>query len=226
MTKKTMLRRLLTGFSVFVVLALAILLLRAVDPNTESFTKFVDTSIRSNGVIGIAMYIGLVGLLVCVGIPRHLLSFVGGYAFGAFFGTVWATLGVTLGCVLSFTYARFLGQRFVQNHFGSRIDKLENFLLRAPFTMTFIVRSLPIGNNLVTNILAGVTRIPAPAFFVGSCAGYLPQNFIFALLGSGINVDPFWRTLVSATCFLLASVAGLLLYRHFLHDVDELNPSS
>ena len=90
--------------------------------------------------------------------------------------------------------------------------------------MTFIIRSLPVGNNLMTNILAGVSRIPALPFFAGSCLGYIAQNFIFALLGSGVRVEPFWRTAISAGLFVVASLLGLWLYRRYKVDVDAMTP--
>lgn len=224
LTRRTLLRRLGKGASLFVVLAAALVLVRAVEPGTETYSRFVDEHIRAHGFTGVALYMGLVGLFACLGVPRQLLSLAGGYAFGALLGTVWSTLGLTLGCVLSFGYARFLGQHFVQRRFGRRIDKLEKFLGRAPLAMTFIIRSLPVGNNLVTNILAGVTRIPALPFFAGSCLGYIPQNFIFSLLGSGVRVDPFWRTVLSAGLFAAASLVGIGLYRRYRVDVDALTP--
>lgn len=223
-TRKTLLRRLFKGASLFAVLAAALVLVRAVEPGTETYSRFVDEHIRAHGLTGVALYVGLVSLFTCVGVPRQLLSLAGGYAFGAFWGTVWSTTGVTAGCILSFGYTRFLGQNFVQRRFGRRIDKLEKFLGRAPLAMTFIIRSLPVGNNLVTNILAGVTRIPALPFFVGSCLGYIAQNFIFALLGSGVRVDPFWRTVISAGLFVAASLLGLWLYRKYRVDVDAMTP--
>lgn len=224
MNGKTLLRRVLKGASLFVLLAAAMVLVRAVEPGTETYSRFVDEHIRAHGLTGVALYTGLVSLLACLGIPRQLLSLAGGYAFGAFFGTVWSTVGLTCGCVLSFSYARFIGQDFVQRRFGRRIDKLEKFLARAPLPMTFIIRSLPVGNNLITNVLAGVTRIPALPFFAGSCLGYIPQNFIFALLGSGVRVNPFWRTMVSAGLFAAASGLGLWLYRKYRVDVDAMAP--
>jgi len=214
-----LLRRLLKGVSVFAVLAGAVLLLRILEP--DSLSRFVDERIKAHGLSGVGLYILLTAALTCVGIPRQLLALAGGYAFGAFFGAVWATAGVGLGCVLSFSYARFLGQSFVQRRFGRRIRKLESFLVRAPLTMTFIIRSLPVGNNLLTNIVAGVSRIPALPFFCGSVLGYIPLHFIFALLGSGVRVEPFWRIIVSVGLFVIASLAGLWLYRVFRAESFE-----
>ncbi len=215
------LRRFIKIFSLFGVLAAALLLLLALDPSVETYTRFVDENIREHGSAGVGMYIALVAVLSCLAVPRQLLSFVGGYAFGAVAGALWATVGTTLGCIMAFGYARLLGQRFVQKHLGRKIEKAEAFLARAPFSMAFFIRSLPVGNNLLTNLLAGLTRIPALPFFAGSALGYIAQNFIFALLGSGVRVDPFWRTVSSAVLLLLASVVGLALYKRNSKSVDE-----
>lgn len=214
--------RFLKFFSLFGIVALGIALLLAVDPSIEAYTRFVDNNIRAHGMWGIAIYILLVAALSCVAVPRQLLSLVGGYAFGAIGGAFWATIGTTLGCILAFGYARLLGQRFVHHHFGNRIQKAENFLARAPFSMTFLIRSLPVGNNLLTSLLAGLTHIPAVPFFAGSAIGYVAQNFIFALLGSGVRVDPFWRTMLSVALLLLASAIGFYLYKKYSASVDEV----
>lgn len=213
-------RRLLKGASLFAALAVALAL--ALEPGTGSYSRFVDEHIRAHGLTGMALYLGLTALLTCVGVPRQVLSLAGGYAFGALWGTVWATAGITAGCVLSFSYARFLAQGFVQRRFGHRLDRLERFVARSPLVMTFIIRSLPVGNNLVTNILAGVSRIPALPFFTGSCLGYIAQNFIFALLGSGVRVDPFWRTVISAALFVFASALGVWIHRRCKADVESM----
>ena len=53
------------------------------------------------------LYVCSVAVLICLAVPRQLLSFAGGYAFGPLFGAVFATLGVTLGCVLAFGMSRY-----------------------------------------------------------------------------------------------------------------------
>ena len=213
-SRKILLRRLFKGATLFVVLAAVLVLVRAVEPGTEAYSRFVNEHIRAHGPTGVALYVGLAGIFTCVGVPRQLISLAGGYAFGAFWGTVWSTAGVTVGCMASFGYARFLGQSFVQRRFGRRIDKLEKFG----------VIEEHLGDNVMTNILAGVSRIPALPFFAGSCLGYIAQNFIFALLGSGVRVEPFWRTAISAGLFVVASLLGLWLYRRYKVDVDAMTP--
>ena len=208
-------RRVFKAVSLFFVLAGAIVLLRAVEPSRDAYAVFVDRYIASRGMYGVAVYMLCAALLTCVSVPRQLVSFAGGYAFGAVFGTLWATLGVTLGSILTFCYARFLGRDFIHARFGRRLAGIEDFIARSPFAMTFIVRSLPVGSNLLTNIAAGVTRIPALPFFLGSAAGYVPQNFVFAMLGSGVRLDPFWRTMISAAVYAVSVLFGFCLYKKY-----------
>ena len=208
-------RRTLKGAATFFFLAACLVLLRLIDPDADTLTRFVDDYIRTHGVWGKVVFVLLAGALTCFGLPRQLISFAGGYAFGTILGTVTATLGSTLGCVLSFSYARFVARGSVERRFTRQVDKVNALLLGAPLTMTVGLRLLPVGNNLLTSLLAGVSRIPALPFFLGSCLGYVPQNLIFALLGSGIRVDPLWRGMLSAVLFVVSSLIGWWLYHHF-----------
>jgi len=83
--------------------------------------------------------------------------------------------------------------------------------------MTLLIRFLPFGSNLVTNLAAGVSRVPAFPFFAGSAIGYLPQTVVFALLGSGVAVDPELRFGLSAVLFAASGAVGVYLYRRFRH---------
>jgi len=158
-------------------------------------------------------FLAIAGLLTGVGVPRQIVSFAGGYVFGAGAGTILALAGTGLGCALSFTYARLLGRDMVQRRFGRRLRRLASALTTEPFVTTMVIRFIPVGNNLAMNLLAGVLPMPATPFLLGSLVGYAPQTLIFAILGSGVRVDPFWRTLTSLALFGLSSLLGLWLHR-------------
>lgn len=169
--------------------------------------------IRNKGAYGVLLYITITAVASALAVPRQGLSFVAGYAYGALYGVLFATIGTTLGCALGFFFSRFVARDFIRRRFAERMLRLDAFLAASPFTMTLTVRCLPFGSNAVTNILAGVSSIPPLGFIAGSCVGYIPQNFIFSLLGSGLRVDPFWRVLLSAVLFALAAALGLYLFR-------------
>lgn len=198
----------------FVLLAGTLGVLQWLAPEVAVFTGLVDSYLPT-GLPGYLLYILLTAGLICVAVPRQLLSFAGGYAFGVGLGTLLATVGVTLGCVLAFSLSRFSGRRFVERRFAGKIVPFNAFLSRAPFLLAVLIRLFPSGNNLLFSLLAGVSRIPAAPFFLGSCLGYIPQNLVFALLGSGAHVDPLWRTGLSAVLFAVTSLLGWWLYRRY-----------
>jgi uncharacterized membrane protein YdjX (TVP38/TMEM64 family) len=86
--------------------------------------------------------------------------------------------------------------------------------------MTLVIRSLPVGNNAVTSLMGGLSAIPFPPFLAGSFLGYIPQHLVFAILGSGLRVDPFWRVAISAVLYLCSTAFGYLLYRRHRHRIS------
>jgi uncharacterized membrane protein YdjX (TVP38/TMEM64 family) len=65
----------------------------------------------------------------------------------------------------------------------------------------------------VTNLAAGVSSVAALPFIAGSAAGYVPQTVIFALVGTGVQVDPVLRIGLSVVLFVASAGLGLYLYR-------------
>ena len=151
--------------------------------------------------------------------PRQVVAFLGGYAFGFVAGTALATLATLIGCIGGFFFSRWLGRSWVQRRFPGRIRKLDGFLHEHPFSMTLVVRLLPVGSNALTNLLAGVSSVRALPFFAGSTLGFLPQNLVFALAGSGVNLDPAVRLSVAAILFVISSLLGIWLYRRHRQSV-------
>lgn len=176
---------------------------------------WIDREIRSRGMVGELLFVALGMVLTAVGFPRQAVSFMGGYAFGLTLGSALALAASAAGCVLGFTYARLLGRSLVRDKFGARIRRLDDFLHDYPFSMAVLIRLLPVGSNAVTNLAAGVSGIRALPFVAGSTIGYLPQTLIFALLGSGIHLDPSFRIGASVVLFVISGMLGVWLFRRY-----------
>lgn len=188
---------------------------------------WIDRSVRGKGISGELLYLGVAGLATALALPRHVVSFLGGYAFGVGLGTLLAVAGTEIGCVLSFFYARAIGRPLVSARLGARVQRVENFLAAHPFWMTLLIRLLPVGNNFATNLAAGVSRVPAMPFLLGSLIGYLPQTLVFSLAGSGVELGAVSRIGVAVLLFAASGVIGVWLYRRYRHgktlgaEVDE-----
>lgn len=194
---------------------------------------WIDSEIRGKGMNGELLFIGVGALAAALAMPRQLISFLGGYAFGLLLGTALTLAAVTLGCTISFFYARWLGRHFIATRWGARINRIDDFLSWNPFAMALLIRLLPVGNNLITNLTAGVTSVRALPFILGSLIGYIPQTLVFALIGSGVNVDPELRIGLAVALFLVSGMIGVWLYRKYRHghtlgaEVDaELDPAA
>ena len=178
---------------------------------------WIDAEVKGHGLTGRLIFLGLGGGLIAVGVPRQAVCFLGGYAFGLLEGTLLASLASLLGCMLCFFYARLLGRELVMHKFAARVRKLDDFLKDNPLSMAMLIRFLPVGSNLLTNLVGGVSSVPALPFFAGSVVGYLPQTVVFVLLGSGVQVDPVLRIGASVVLFLVSAVMGVVLYRRMRH---------
>lgn len=190
---------------------------------------WIDTYVRDRGAAGIIIFVAIGGFFTGVGLPRQIISFLAGYAFGLVEGTAMAVLATLVGCLLTFYYARFLGRDLVAHRFPGKVKRIDDFLAKNPFLMTLLIRFLPMGSNLVTNLVAGVTRVPAPPFLAGSAIGYVPQTLIFALVGTGIKVAPAANIALAVALFVASGVLGVYLYRKYRHghsidpDLDNGN---
>lgn len=178
---------------------------------------WVDSDVRGQGGVGELLFVAVGVAFTALGLPRQVICFLGGYAFGFMAGTGLALLATVIGCVGAFFYARLLGRSLVTERFPERVARIDAFLSGNPFTMTLLIRFLPIGSNLVTNLAAGVSGVPALAFFTGSVIGYIPQTAIFALAGSGVTLDQGAQVGVSIVLFVVAGALGVHLYRRYRH---------
>jgi uncharacterized membrane protein YdjX (TVP38/TMEM64 family) len=176
---------------------------------------WIDREIRGRGLTGEMLFIVVGAVITAIGLPRQAVSFLGGYAFGFALGTGLALLASLSGCILSFFYARLLGRAFVQGRFPDRIKRIDSFLRDNPLSMTLLIRLLPVGNNALTSMTAGVSGVRAMPFFAGSVIGYVPQTVIFTLLGSGIHLEPEIRIAASVVLFVISGALGIYLFRRY-----------
>lgn len=191
-------------------------------------TAWVDAWVRNAGISDEIIVIGIFTIIQAVGVPRQVVCFLGGYAFGLWEGLGVCLLAALLSCMMDFYYARFLGRDLVQTRLAGRLRGIDVFWTGNPFLMTLMIRLLPVGNNVITNLLAGVSSIVPFWFFAGSVVGYIPQSVVFVLLGSGVGLEAEKQVVLGVILFAVSAVLGIVLFRRFRADrkpaiVDFLN---
>ena len=206
---------LVRSLALFVSLVLIGVVFKTTPLGTFFTEAWIDDIVRDQGIEGDLIFFAVGALLTAIGLPRQLVAFLGGYGFGFVWGTALATAAAATGCIIAFFYARLMGRDLVKHRFQDRIKHVDDFLHDNPFTMTLLIRFLPLGSNLLTNLAAGVSSVRPLPFIAGSALGYVPQMLIFALAGSGVTLDPVFRISVSAVLFVLSGVIGIHLYRKY-----------
>jgi uncharacterized membrane protein YdjX (TVP38/TMEM64 family) len=211
------LRTFLPGLAVLAVLvAIAIAVEQGVSGGLLS-PAWVDREVRGKGISGELLFVAVGGIATALPIPRSVVGFLGGYAFGLVQGAALALIAEGLGCALTFFCARTFARRLVRERMGARVRRLDAFLAANPFSMTLLVRLLPVGNNFATNLAAGVSRVGALPFLFGSLVGYVPKTIVWALAGSGVETGAYLRVALAVVVFMISGAVGIWLYRRYRH---------
>jgi len=206
-------RVILKGLALILSLALLGYLFETSDLGNSVNEAWIDARVRGHGFNGALLFLLMGAAFTAIGLPRQIIAFLGGYAFNLVLGTLLGTLATLLGCMLSFGYARFFGKGLLRARLGERAGRFDRFIHDHPFSMTMLIRLLPVGNNLLTNLAAGISSIRAVHFFAGSLLGYLPQSLVFALVGSGVHIAPMLKITLAIVLFLVSMALGVYLYR-------------
>lgn len=162
---------------------------------------------------GELLFIALSTLLIALGLPRQIPAFAAGYAFGPLYGTALALIAQTTACGLDFIWARAVAREFCRRKFGARLVWVDKHLTRHPFTATLMLRLMPVGNNLILNLAAGLTSVRMAPFVAASTLGFIPQTLVFALLGKGSAQNHAYLLLLGGGTFLASALLGLFLLR-------------
>lgn len=163
------------------------------------------------------LFVGAGAVFCAIGVPRQVIAYVGGFAFGTTAGMILALTATVIACSVDFWWARLAGrswaQRILAKRFGGRLARWDRFIAANPFLSTLMLRLLPVGNNLALNLMAGVSTIAAAPFVAASAIGFLPQTIIFALVGAGARVERPTQIGIGIVLLLVSGLAGLILMR-------------
>jgi uncharacterized membrane protein YdjX (TVP38/TMEM64 family) len=166
---------------------------------------------------GKVAFIGLSALFTAAGGPRQAVSFFAAYFFGLTQGFVVALFATLIGCIIAVSAAagfREEAKRFIRG----KLDVALQMWGSNAFGITLLIRLLPVGSNLVTNLAAGATGVPLVGFLAGTAAGYVPQTLVFALMGSGVNVGSNFQIGLSIALFLVSLAIGIAIYARYRRD--------
>ncbi|WP_417547821.1 TVP38/TMEM64 family protein [Marinobacter segnicrescens] len=168
-----------------------------------------------DGNIADIVLISLAGVLFTgFGGPRQLLAFASGFALGPVWGTVYSTAITLVGAIGCFYTARWFLRPTLSTQAPSRLASFDNLTRHNPFLKVLMIRLLPVGSNLITNLFSGSSGIRLFPFASGSAIGYLPQMVVFALVGAGFGRASEFQLALGMVMFVIAAGLGLALFRN------------
>ncbi len=163
-------------------------------------------------------YFMLCALFTAAGGPRQAVAFFAAYFFGIAEGFFLALFATLAGCLI--TVAAATGFRDAARNFVvGKLDVALQMWSKSTFSITLMIRLLPVGSNLVTNLAAGATGIPLLRFIAGTATGYLPQTLVFALMGSGVNVGSRLQIGLSVVLFVASLAIGIWIYARYRREI-------
>lgn len=170
---------------------------------------------------GAPLFFAVALLAASLSVPRQFIALASGLAFGWLPGLCLCSLATLGGNAAQFGAARFLLRPALQKRFADKIAWLDQISSLGPFKMTLMLRLLPAGHSGIINLAAGSSSIRPAPFLGGSYLGQLPQNAIFALIGSGLAVNTTWRFALAALLFACSLLLAAILYKRYRHIIPQ-----
>lgn len=211
-------RAFLKGLVFILSLALLGYLFKKTDLGNSINEAWINEHVRRHGMQGVLLFLLMGAIFTAIGLPRQIIAFLGGYAFSVTLGTLFGALAALLGGILTFGYARLFGKGLLHSRLGKRAQRFDAYIGQHPFSMTLLLRLLPVGSNLLINLAAGISSIRPLVFFAGTFIGYLPQTLVFALVGSGVHVAPAIKLGSAIALFIVSGALGAYLYHRYRQE--------
>ena len=149
---------------------------------------------------------------ITLGMPRSVVSILGGLVFGLLGGILLALLAALLGSTFIFLLTKWLGRPLFKQKVGDYLKVLENHTRTDGFLIVIIMRQLPL-TSLLINVLIGLTSISMGIFLLGSMVGLLPETVIFALFGSSLQENFVLRVSMASTLWIILILAIRMFFR-------------
>lgn len=194
------------------LLLVLIIVLAASVPEEWIPVKQWGAALESAGIPGIVLFLLAGTLATSVGLPRQLMAFTGGLAYGLLPGLALSVCAALMGCHVTVQVSRHLLRARVRRRYPAVIAKLSRLLQHDTFVKILILRLQPLGTNLLTNLCIGFTDVSYRQFLLASGIGYVPQMLVFSLLGAGVRVGEEMQGLISGALILISVFLAVGLY--------------
>ena len=169
---------------------------------------------QQNALVAWPVFILGASLYTALGGPRQVLAFSCGYLFGGWQGGLIGTLLTGAGAMLTMLAVHQLDFGWMREKHAQKIALIQSVLAEDTWLWVCVIRLIPVGSNLLTNIAAALAHPRPTAVLFGSLLGYLPQTLLFSYAGAGIALHDSSKLWMSLVLLVVSTALGLYLYHH------------
>ncbi len=115
------------------------------------------------------------------------LAIFAGFIFGKWLGTVFLMIGMSIGATILYVFANFFLKEIIKDKFLNKYKTLEEKFRKSEFIYLLIYRFVGGIPFAVSNVLPCIFNVKPSNFFWATFIGMVPQFFLVASLGSGLE---------------------------------------
>ncbi len=193
---------------VFVAVLTGGLLIIFLSPLKEYLGHYreITQQLAHMGMAAPALFVLGVAVLVFMGVPRLILCFIGGMAFGFFWGLLWSQIGTSIGFYAAFLFVRWGGRDLVLRCWP-KLGRLAQRFKKHSLPAVILIRQLPV-NGIFINLLLGLLPIRQVDYLLGTAIGILPEAIPCTLIGSGMGQSSLGKGL----SYITGAMALLIVF--------------
>ncbi len=165
----------------------------------------LQDAVESAGPAGAAVFVAGYAALVLIPSPAAVLTILAGALFGLGVGIALAWTGAMLGALGGFAIGRLLGRDAIDRMLGGRLADADRVLRAHGLAAVLAVRLLPLFPFTAINYAAGLLRVRARDYTLGTAVGILPGAAAYAAVGAS-GAQPLG--IVAGVSVLLLLVLG------------------
>lgn len=154
--------------------------------------------------------------LLCVLVPRTVLSLACGALFGPFAGAAWSLSAAVIAAALTYFAGQWAGRDLLVARAGTRVKALDSWIKRRGMLAVIVVRQLPIAPFGMVGYAYGASSVRFRDFLGGTAIGGIPSSISYATIGAAaVAPDTIsWLTFLPATFGIVLSTGAALYWRH------------
>jgi uncharacterized membrane protein YdjX (TVP38/TMEM64 family) len=130
------------------------------------------------------VYIGVVGLSVPGAV---FLTVFGGFLFGWLVGGIAAAVAASIGATIVFLIARTSVGDVLVRRAGPRLKRLAEGFREDALSYLLFLRLVPVFPFWLVNLAPAFLGVPLKTFVLGTSIGVVPNTFVFAFAGAGLD---------------------------------------